>query len=144
MKTDDITIQPGTALVISGPQGCGKSRLAQRIAKRMGPMVMVSFDTLLSDEALPHVINGDTAVVEVIELPFGKIAADPSVLARVKQLITCDTWLYRPPFSARSKRIPSPRLIFTTNETAEASVLCKFSRRLALLELGVDGQPVTH
>lgn len=144
MKTEHITIERGTALVITGPQGCGKSRLAQIIGKRMGPMAIVTFDTLLNDEELPHAINADTAVVEVIDLNVGKLASDAKALARVKELITCDTWLYLPHFSARATRIPAPRLIFTTNETADAAALFGFSRRLTLLELGDDGYPVTH
>ena len=135
-------IETDTALVITGPQGCGKTIMARRIAHSIGPSQEISFQALMNDEALKDHLNKDTAALIVDEIDWDAVALNAKTMGRLKALITSETVRYRPPYGKESISMPMPKLIFTTNDTEPARLLCEGSRYLALLDLSASGTPV--
>lgn len=135
-------IEPDTALVISGPQGCGKTVMARRIATSIGPFQEISFQALMNDEALKDHLSKDTAALIVDEIDWDAVALKAKTMGRLKDLITSATVRFRPPYGKESISMPMPKLIFTTNDTEPARLMCEGNRRLVLLELSASGHPV--
>ena len=54
----DIQLDRGTLVVLAGPQGCGKSRLAQRIADSRGRYATVDAPDLVNKPVMNSILRG--------------------------------------------------------------------------------------
>lgn len=125
------TLQPGRALVITGPQGCGKTKLARQIAKDHGSSFHeIDAISLSSGSLSKDVLDSGARVLIVKGLPHSKAAWKTA-----KQLITSAKVSYRPNFSPHLVDVEPPLLVFTTNDVSAARMATDESRRLDLLDM---------
>lgn len=129
-------LQRGRALIITGPQACGKSRLAREIGRSLHTH---EIDAANLDDAggLGRVMALRATILIVNGLP-----RTATGLANVKHLITNATVKARAPYGGGSENRRTPLLIFTTNETARARELAADGRRIDLLDMATE--PAHH
>lgn len=125
-----IRIQPGKALVIVGPQGCGKSILARLVAEQYGSFVETDARELETHRGLDVLLAREPNTVICEGVP-----ASEEAQIKLKALITSDeVKVVRKHGSP--KMVSTPNFIFYTDEanplppTAEA-------RRFYVVQLGV-------
>lgn len=128
------TLKPGRALVITGPQGCGKTKLARQLAKAHGGY----FDEL-------DAISLSSGSLQKLTLELGTrvliVDGLPSTLAAwqlTKQLITSAKVSYRPDYSPQLVDVAPPLLVFTTNDINAAHLATAESRYLELLDMTTE------
>lgn len=107
----DIELKRGRALIIAGPQGSGKTRLAEEIAAKYGLCIQIDLTTFLSVSALNDVLRARPATLIVDGFPSTEKA-----LNRVKEVITSPQMTvhikFGPPIA-----ITTPHLIFCSGNT---------------------------
>ncbi|MES2685515.1 MAG: ATP-binding cassette domain-containing protein [Pseudomonadota bacterium] len=110
MSLHTYQLKRGKALVIVGPQGCGKSILSQAIANRHGSMQTIRTGPDW-EFSLRDALNGKVQVLIVDGVPSQAEMAD------IKCMVIQPQILY---FSVESKRpesYPSPLIIITAPDT---------------------------
>lgn len=103
-------LEKGVALILAGPQGCGKTRLAQLIGKRHGRVLSIGGHDV-AGEALLNVLASHPDVVIIEEMP-----RDLNTIAKLKSMITRDTVEIRAPYEKTMRAVRVPHFIFCTNE----------------------------
>lgn len=101
-----ITLQRGQALVLVGPQGSGKTKLARSIASKAGNYEEIS-------GGLPDIIGAlqrqpATLIIDEAE------ALRRSELTMLKGLITSEKTRVRRPYSDELVEVRTPNIIFCT------------------------------
>lgn len=106
MELENITLTKGQALVLVGPQGCGKTTMAERIAKKHGSFIRI--DSCELDHALAAAISSEPDTVIAEGLPSNEAA-----LVRVKSLITANEVAIKLPLQ-KPRMVKAPNFIFCT------------------------------
>lgn len=106
MELENITLTKGQALVLVGPQGCGKTIMSERIAKKHGSFIRIDSCELDHDHALAAAISSEPDTVIVEGLPSNETA-----LVRVKSLITANEVAIRLP-GQKPRTVKAPNFIF--------------------------------
>lgn len=107
-KIDHIQIQRGRAIVLVGPQGCGKSITARQIAEKAG-----TYEEFTGSESMNAVLLREPATV-IVE---GPEAMSKSELATLKGLITSERTTVRRPYSEDLRTVRTPNFIFCSYDT---------------------------
>lgn len=107
MNHQNYQLKRGTGLVIVGPQGCGKSRLARQIAMRCGNFQQIETGPDW-DFGLRDALNGGTQVLIIDGAP------NTSEMAEIKDLLTSRHVSVRQPFSGHTVRRTCPHVIICT------------------------------
>lgn len=110
MSTATPTLEAGKALVLVGPQGCGKTALAHQIAKHFGSVAETHVSALASERKTLSVLESGPQVWIMDGLP-DRIDAQ----ARLKALIT-STHVHMRRRNGQIKTFQSPRIIFCTGD----------------------------
>jgi predicted P-loop ATPase len=126
-------LQRGRALIITGPQACGKSTLAREIAGRFKHFAELGAEVLDGDRALDRVVDTLARVLIVDGLP-----RTPAGCAVVKQLITQNAIHGRQRYGTELRAMRPPLLIFTTNDTEAARHFAADGRRFDLLDMAAE------
>ena len=82
----DIELKRGKILVISGPQGSGKTILARKIAENYGAFRELDAVSLNDTRELDHAIASGVATIIFDEAPCAK-----EIVARLKDIVTNPT-----------------------------------------------------
>lgn len=109
MKTPPL--EQGSALILAGPQGCGKSRLAQLIGSRHGGVAGIDATHLSQPGHLNAVLRTQPTVLIVDGLPKGQ-----EQMSAIKSLLGNPTVSIRPAYSREKVSVKSPLVIICTNE----------------------------
>lgn len=129
---NNYQLKRGTALVIVGPQGCGKSTLAQTIAKRRGKHQEIETGPGWGFH-LRDALNGRVDVLIVDGVP-GQVE-----LVDIKCMMTNSQIQVRPPYASRAEARPSPLVIICTQD---ANWLHDGSRRFDVIDM--NSKAVDH
>jgi ABC-type phosphate/phosphonate transport system ATPase subunit len=124
----NIDIERGRALVLTGPEGCGKSRLARQLASKHGSFVEISAYTLASPFDFGNALANEPQTLIVEDIP-----RDARSLQLVKSMLTservqCDRKGLEPKF------VRSPNFIFCTNDANP--FIGHDDRRFAVFQMG--------
>lgn len=109
LSQQELGIKRGQALVLVGPQGCGKSTKARELAAKFGAYMEIEAEIISSDFRLGNVLAEHPSVVIVnVDRPLSD-----RVLNTLKSLIASDRWVCH-----QKRREPSvvrtPKFIFCT------------------------------
>jgi energy-coupling factor transporter ATP-binding protein EcfA2 len=131
-------LQRGRALIITGPQACGKSTLALQIARQhKGRAKEVDATYLDSKYGVENAVLAGATVLIFEGLPRTTIGRD-----NAKQLVTAHTLSYRPRGALDLRTAEPPLLIFTTDDTEAARHFAADGRRFDLLDMAA--KTATH
>lgn len=125
-------LKHGQALVIAGPQGCGKTTMARKIAeKHGGRIVETEAHELETQRGLADLLASEPSTVICEGFPESEYTAN-----RLKELITCDTLKVAAKYGA-FKMVKSPRFIFCTGD-ADLLPLVAEDRSFHVVHLGTS------
>lgn len=124
----NIEIERGQALVLAGPEGCGKSRLARDLAEKFGSFAEISAEHLGSPFELGHALEGEPLTLIVEDIP-----RDARSLQLVKSMLTnervlCNRKGHEP------KLVRAPNFIFCTSDPNP--FIGHDTRRFAVVRMG--------
>lgn len=125
MNYQNYELKRGTALVIVGPQGCGKSILAQHIGNRHGKMQCIQTGPGW-DFSLNDALNGKVQVLIVDGVP------SQTELANIKCMVTDPQVLYFSPGYKTPRAYQSPLVIITA---PDADWMETGARRFEVIDL---------
>ena len=109
-----MQLEQGKALIITGPQGSGKTTLARQIASENGSFIEVDGSVLLDKHRFHEAIKGGMGTVIVDEFPCSKNYA-----AALKALITSKKVRYREPDGTAHITVNMPNFIVCALGSAE-------------------------
>lgn len=121
------TPQLGKALVIQGPQGSGKARLATQISQKRGKFINLEFGQNFKS-ALKTALNEQPATLIIDGNP------NPSELADIKCIVTNHRLDLRPPFSDKKISVTAPFVIICNQSKADW-ISPKDTRRFDVISL---------
>ena len=98
------------AIVIAGPQGCGKSRLAREMAAARGSFAEIGRDTFLSTFRFGNILSRHPATVIVEDAP-ARVILDPKTRALAE---SSHTEISRK--GHEDQIVPTPTFIFCTSD----------------------------
>lgn len=124
----NISIEKGRALVLAGPQGCGKTKLACELAAAYGTFVVADARVLQSPFALGNVLAGNHATIIVDDAPAHLITAHQTKSMVASQSITMHRKM------REEQVVPTPNFIFCTGD-ADALNLHPHDRRFTVVSL---------
>lgn len=119
----------GCALVLTGPQGCGKTTLARKIAEAHGSYREIDAAQLDSPFGLGAALDGEPRTLIVEGAP-----ATEETMHRVKAMLTNDTAIAERK-GMEPKHVRSPNFIFCTGD-ANPLRLGPDDRRFRVVRLG--------
>lgn len=125
----EYELKHGQALVITGPQGCGKSTLARKIAEKHGRFVEVEACQLETHRGLDDLLASEPQTVIVEGFPESEEAR-----AMVKAMITGDTVKVERMY-AEPKMVKAPNFIFCSGH-ADPFPPGADNRRFCVIDLG--------
>jgi energy-coupling factor transporter ATP-binding protein EcfA2 len=128
-KQIEYALTHGQALVITGPQGCGKSTLARKIAEKHGTYIETDARQLETLRGLNDLMESEPRTVICDGFPKSEDA-----WPRLKTLITNDTMKLTRQYGA-TKTVKAPNFIFCS-EHIDPLPLGGRDRRFFLIELG--------
>lgn len=105
------TLQPGIALVLAGPQGCGKSTLARELAEQRGAYAEIEGHTMG-----PRFSFAPTLRLEVRTIIIDGLPRSDQQWGNIKWLLTADKMLMRPSFASERVAVPVPAIILCVQE----------------------------
>jgi len=108
-------LKNGRALVLHGPQGCGKTKLARELASAKGNYVQITGEELTAK--FPSWLRPGITTVIVLELPPKRMGND-----WLKSLIT-SRWLTAERMGKPPEIVETPFFIFETYDSAAAKAL---------------------
>lgn len=109
MNLDDFTFTKGQALVLVGPQGCGKTEKARQIAGRHGTFAEFCAAQLEENRQFLDLLDRELDTVVVDGIP-----TRPATQAKIKELLNTEAVAIRRPYSA-PRMVKAPNFIFCTN-----------------------------
>ena len=125
----EYELKHGQAMVITGPQGCGKSTLARKIAGKHGRFVETDAHQLETRRGLNELLASEPRTVICEGLPESE-----DTQATLKALITGQTFKVDRKYGA-TKMVKAPNFIFCTCD-ADPLTLMAADRRFHVVELG--------
>lgn len=129
MDIDNITLARGTALVLSGPQGCGKSTVARRLAAIYGSSIEIEARRLENESDFAEALATEPDTVIVDGLP-----ERPESLHQVKAMLTSQDVAIRLR-NQPARRVKAPNFIFCTGSADPIPGIAADDRRFWVVRM---------
>lgn len=123
------TLTKGQALVLVGPQGCGKTTMASQIAQKHGSFIRIDDFELENEHLLAAALSGEPDTVIVEGMP-----AKEETLCRLKTMLTNDTITIRTA-GQEPRLVKSPNFIFCSGDIEPVPGV-DISRRFFVVRMG--------
>lgn len=125
MKTPPL--EQGIALILAGPQGCGKTRLAQLIGSRHGGVAGIDATRLSDPGDRNAVLSTMPTVLIVYGMPKGQ------GFDELKSLLSSPKMSVRPPYQTTLATVKTPMVIICTNEIVPQAM--REARRFRVVDM---------